>query len=148
LGTITNVYSLYSVTNDSHNFHILDLFFKEIHDAIQNDTLCALAESFDKIYSTEDIIEAGTRGPRVRGHHTGLRPEGKKRKRPVAKNKGTVGKGKEVLSGGEVIERDGKRKHWNQLEDGIIVEGMEIVDEEENVEGQLLPDGEIQMKED
>jgi hypothetical protein len=53
-----------------------------------------------------------------------------------------------VLSGGEVIEREGKRKHWRQLEDGedgITDEGIEIVDEEDQVEGELLPDGEVEM---
>ena len=53
-----------------------------------------------------------------------------------------------MLSGGEVIEREGKRKHWRQLEDGedgIMDEGIEIVDEEDQVEGALLPDGEVEM---
>jgi hypothetical protein len=53
-----------------------------------------------------------------------------------------------VLSGGEVIEREGKRKHWRQLEDGedrITDEGIEIMDEEDQAEGQLLPDGEVEM---
>jgi hypothetical protein len=104
-------------------------------------------ERFDKTYSTAEIIEAGTRGPRVRGHHTTLRREQKKRKLPVATNKGLVGKDTAVFSGGEVIEREGKRKHWRQFPDerGIADEGMEIVDEEDQVEGELLPDGEIEM---
>ena len=53
-----------------------------------------------------------------------------------------------MLSGGEVIEREGKRKHWRQLEDGedeITDEGIEIVDEEDQVEGELLADGEVEM---
>lgn len=56
-----------------------------------------------------------------------------------------------MLSGGEVIEREGKRKHWRQFdgdEDGITYEGMEIVDEEDRVEGQMLPDGEVEMTRD
>jgi len=97
----------------------------------------------------EELIEAGTRGPRVRGHHTALRREQKKRKFPVSTNKGVVGKETDVLSGGEVIEREGKRKHWRQFdgeEDGITYEGMDIVDEEDRVEGQMLPDGEVEMR--
>lgn len=66
----------------------------------------------------------------------------------MSSNKGVVGKDVSVLSGGEVIEREGKRKHWRQLEDGedgITDEGIEIVDEEDQVEGELLPDGEVEM---
>jgi len=106
-----------------------------------------LVERFSNTYSAADIIETGTRGPRVRGHHTALRREQKKRKLPVAANKGLVGKDTSVFSGGEVIEREGKRKHWRQLsgEHGITDDGMEILDEEENVEGELLPEGEVEM---
>jgi hypothetical protein len=66
----------------------------------------------------------------------------------VSSNKGVVGKDVSVLSGGEVIEREGKRKHWRQLEDGedgITDEGIDIVDEEDQLEGELLPDGEVEM---
>lgn len=138
---------------DRHNFRVLDTFFKEIGTSIQNSTLLHAAEVFDATYSTEEIIEAGSRGPRVRGHHTSLRREQKKRKLPVATNKGLVGKDTSVMSGGEIIEKEGKRKHWRKLEgvandeveEGITDEGMEIFDEEERVEGELLPDGEIEM---
>jgi queuine tRNA-ribosyltransferase len=140
-------------TNDSHNFHILDLFFKDIRRAIEMDTLPVIAERFDKMYSTHEIIEAGTRGPRVRGHHTTLRREQKKRKLPMAQNKGVVGKETSVLSGGEVIEQEGKRKHWRTLEGDDNVEimkdnKMEILDEEDNVEGELLTDGEVEIGEE
>lgn len=130
-----------------HNFHVLDLFFKEIHVAIENGTFLDAVEAFDNTYSTKEINEAGTRGPRVRGHHTALRREQKKRKLPVAKNKGLVGKETSVLSGGEVIEREGKRKHWRQLpdEDGNTEDGMQIVDEEDHMEGELLPEGVVEM---
>ena len=123
------------------------MFFKEIHVAIENGTLPLAAEQFDKTYSTEQVIEVGSRGPRVRGHHTSLRREQKKRKLPVAKNTGLVGKDTSVFSGGEVIEREGKRKHWQQFpdEEGITEDGMEILDEEDHVEGELLPEGEIEM---
>ena len=139
--------SFLQVAEYSHNFHILDVFFKDIQKAIESNTLPAAAENFDNTYSTEDIIEPGERGPRVRGHHTALRREQKKRKLPVATNKGIVGKDISVLSGGEVVEREGKRKHWTQFEDkdGITDEGMEILDEEDNVEGEMLPDGEVEM---
>ena len=117
--------------------------------AIENNTLLSAAESFDGTYSTADIIEPGSRGPRVRGHHTALRREQKKRKLPVAKNSGTVGTGTSVFSGGEIIEKEGKRKHWRQLQDegghGITDEGMEVVDEEEQVEGMMFPEGEVEM---
>lgn len=66
----------------------------------------------------------------------------------MSSNKGVVGKDVSVLSGGEVIEREGKRKHWRQLEDGedgITDEGIDIVDEEDQLEGELLPDGEVEM---
>ena len=147
MGITTNVFPTIGITNDSHNFHILDLFFKEIHVSIENGTLPAAAEQFDKTYSTEQIIETGSRGPRVRGHHTSLRREQKNQKPRVAKNTGTVGKDTSVFSGGEVIEREGKRKHWRQFPDeaGITEDGMEILDEEDYVEGELLPDGEIEM---
>ena len=143
----TNVFPIVRLTNRSYNFHILDLFFKEIHVAIENGTLPAAAEQFDKTYSIEQIIETGSRGPRVRGHHTTLRREQKKRKLPIAKNTGIVGKDTSVFSGGEVIEREGKRMHWRQfpVESGITEDGMEILDEEYYVEGELLPDGEIEM---
>jgi hypothetical protein len=148
MGVTPNVPSNLIYADSSHNFHVLDLFFTDIGCALENDTFLSLAEKFDMIYSTEDIIEAGTRGPRVRGHHTALRREQKKRKLPVAENKGIVGKEISILSGGEVIEREGKRKHWKQFEEGITDEGMEIMDEEENVEGELLPEGEIEMTEE
>jgi hypothetical protein len=131
----------------SHNFHILDIFFKDIGLAIQNNSFLPLAESFDKTYSIDQVIEIGSRGPRVRGHHTSLRREQKKRKLPVATNMGTVGKDVSVLGGGEIIEMEGKRKHWRNLE-GITDEGMEILDEDERVEGELLPEGEIEMVDD
>ena len=83
----------------------------------------------------------------MRGHHTALRREQKKRKLPVATNTGTVGKDVNVLGGGEIIEMEGKRKHWRKLE-GITDEGMEIMDEEEQVEGELLPEGEVEMVDD
>jgi len=139
--------SILRVAECSHNFHILDIFFKDIRQAIESATLPAAAEKFDNTYSTEDIIEPGKRGPRVRGHHTALRREQKKRKLPVATNKGIVGKDVSVLSGGEVVEREGKRKHWRQFgdNDGITDEGMEILDEDDNVEGEMLPDGEVEM---
>jgi hypothetical protein len=126
-----------------HNYHILDTFFKDIHKAITKESLLETAISFDKRYSTKDVILPGSRGPRVRGHHTTLRREHKKRKAPVASNKGVVGKGADVFSGGEIVEREGKRKHWTQFEgEG---EGMEIVDEEERVEGELFEEGEVEM---
>ena len=147
MGIATNVFPIVQLTDDSHNFHILDLFFKEIHVAIENGTLPAAAERFDKIYSTEQVIEVASRGPRVRGHHTSLRREQKKRKLPVAKNTGLVGKDTSVFSGGEVIERDGKRKHWRQFPgaEGITEDGMEIFDEEDHIEGELLPEGEVEI---
>lgn len=150
MGITTDVSSDFTLLTNRHNFHILDLFFKEIHVAIENGTFVDAVERFDKTYSTEEIIEAGTRGPRVRGHHTALRREQKKRKLPVAKNKGLVGKETSVLSGGEVIEREGKRKHWREFpnEVGITEDGMQIVDEEDQVEGELLPEGEIEMATD
>jgi hypothetical protein len=135
-----------------HNFHVLDTFFKDIGTAILDGTIITAAENFDSIYSTEEIIEAGSRGPRVRGHHTALRREQKKRKLPVATNKGTIGNDISILSGGEIIEKEGKRKHWRKLEeeegrmdDEEEEAGMEILDEEERVEGELLPDGEVEM---
>ena len=129
-----------------HNFHVLDLFFKEINAAIEDGTFVNAAAEFDKTYSTEQAIDAGARGPRVRGHHTALRREQKKRKLPVAKNKGLVGKETSVLSGGEIIERQGKRKHWRQFpsEDGIVEDGVESVDEEDHVVRELLLDEEIE----
>ena len=147
MGITTNVFPVERLADDSHNFHILDLFFKEINAAIENGTFPAAAEQFDKTYSTENVIEVGSRGPRVRGHHTSLRREQKKRKLPVAKNTGLVGKDTSVFSGGEVIEREGKRKHWRQFPDGegITEDGMEILDEEDYVEGELFPEGEIEM---
>jgi hypothetical protein len=148
MGVTPNVASTLNITDGSHNFHVLDQFFEDIGRALENGTLLSLAEKFDLTYSTEDIIEAGSRGPRVRGHHTALRREQKKRKLPVAQNKGIVGKEVSILSGGEVIEREGKRKHWKQFEEGITDEGMEMLDEEENVEGELLPDGEVEMMEE
>jgi len=51
------------------------------------------------------------------------------------------------LSGGEVIERDGKRKHWRQFPDGDV-DGMQIVDENDNVEGELFSEGEVEMGEE
>lgn len=133
--------------NGSHNFHILDLFFQDIRRAIENGILPELVERFNATYSTEEIIKAGSRGPRVRGHHTALRREQKKHKRPIATNKGLVGKNTSVFSGGEVIEQEGKRKHWRQFSDQYSTadEGMEIVDEEENIEGELLPEGEVNI---
>jgi hypothetical protein len=122
------------------------LFFKDIRCAIEMKTLPELAGRFEEMYSTQGIVEAGTRGPRVRGHHTTLRREQKKRKAPVAANKGLVGKETSVLSGGEVIEREGKRKHWRQL-DGEVDEGMELLDDEDHVEGELLSEGELEMDE-
>lgn len=153
LGTLTNVIAPTPRTwifspDCSHNFHVLDLFFKDIHLAIESNTLPTAAEAFDKTYSTEELMEAGTRGPRVRGHHTALRRGQKKRKFAVSTNKGVVGKETDVLSGGEVIEQEGKRKHWRHfdgVEDGITDEGMEIMDEEDRVEGQMLPDGDVEM---
>ena len=130
-----------SLLTTSHNFHILDIFFKDIRRAIETNTLLAAVESFDNTYSTEELIEAGTRGPRVRGRHTALRREQKKRKVHVATNKGVVGKNVDVLSGCEVIEREGKRKHWRHFEgdvDGITDEVVGIVNEEERVEGQIV----------
>jgi len=62
----------------------------------------------------------------------------------VAKNKGLVGKDVEVFSGGEIVEREGKRKHWQQFEDGDGG-GMEMLDEEERVEGELFEEGEVEM---
>ena len=53
-----------------------------------------------------------------------------------------------MLSGGEVMEREGKRKYWRQFdggEDGITDDGIELVDEEDQVEGELFPDGEVEM---
>jgi hypothetical protein len=104
--------------------------------------LPSVADRFERIYSTQEIIEAGTRGPRVRGHHTQFRHEQKKRKVPVAINQGLVGKETSVLSGGDLIEREGRRKHWRDLEDE---EGMKLLDEDERVEGELLSDGEVDM---
>jgi hypothetical protein len=118
-----------------HNYYVLDTFFKDIHEAITQESLLETTISFDKRYSTEDVILPGSRGPRVRGHHTTLRREHKKRKAPVAINKGVVGLDADVFSGGEIVEREGKRKHWTQFEEG---EGMEIVDEEERAEGELF----------
>ena len=60
----------------------------------------------------------------------------------MASNKGVVGQGADVFSGGEIVEREGKRKHWTQFEEG---EGMEMVDEEERVEGELFEEGEVEM---
>jgi len=62
----------------------------------------------------------------------------------VAKNKGLVGKDADVFSGGEIVEREGKRKHWQQFEDGDGG-GVEMLDEEERVEGELFEEGEVEM---
>jgi len=59
----------------------------------------------------------------------------------VAKNKGLVGRDADVFSGGEIVEREGKRKHWQQFDDG----GVEMLDEEERVEGELFEEGEVEM---
>jgi hypothetical protein len=95
------------------------------------------------------VTGAGLRGPRVRGHHTALRREQKKHKLPVANNVGLVGSTTWLYGGGEILEREGKRKHWRQLadKDGIELsdQGIEIVDEEEQVEGVILPEGEVEM---
>lgn len=120
------------------------MFFRDIRRAIQLDIFPVVAQRFDAMYSTMEISEPGSRGPRVRGHHTTLSREKKERKVPVAVNKGIVGKETSVLSGGEVIERDGKRKHWRQLDDEMS-EAMEIMDEEDHVEGELLTEGELEM---
>jgi hypothetical protein len=114
------------------------------------------ALTFAEWYSPAGIIEFGARGPRIRGHHTTLRNEGKKRKVPVARNMGVIGAGVAVLSGGEVIEREGKRKHWRRLEDGgdesgedeegITDRGMLVVDEDGKMEA--LPEGDIVMTKD
>jgi hypothetical protein len=53
-----------------------------------------------------------------------------------------------VLSGGEVIEREGKRKHWRRLEEGITDEGMVVVDEVGEEEGEALPEGDVIMKDE
>lgn len=126
-----------------HNYYILDTFFKDIQKAITEESLLETAISFDKRYSTEDVILPGSRGPRVRGYHTTLRREHKKRKVPVASNKGVVGLGAAVFSGSEIVEREGNTKHWTQFEGER--EGMEIVDEEERVEGELFEEGEVEM---
>lgn len=140
MGIAANVLSdSLSILTKSHNFHILDTFFTDIQKAIESNILPIAAENFDKTYSTEEIIKTGVRGPRVRGHHTALRREQKKRKLPIATNKGLVGKDTSVFSGGEVIEREGKRKHWRQLPDdmAIVDDGMDIMDEEDYIEGKL-----------
>ena len=62
----------------------------------------------------------------------------------MAKNKGLVGKDADVFSGGEIVEREGKRKHWQQFEDGDGG-GVEMLDEEERVEGELFEEGEVEM---
>ena len=48
----------------------------------------------------------------------------------MAKNTGLVGKDTSVFSGGEVIERQGRRKHWRQFPDedeGITADRTEIM---------------------
>jgi len=51
-----------------------------------------------------------------------------------------------VLSGGEVIEKEGKRKHWRQFPDlEDEGDGVEMLDEEERVEGVMVGEGEVEM---
>ena len=120
------------------------MFFKDIHVAIQNNTLPTLAQHFDSTYSTAQPTSSTARGPRVRGHHTSLRREQKKRKQPIATNKGLIATS--VLSGGEVIEKEGKRKHWRQFPDlEDEGDGVEMLDEEERVEGVMVGEGEVEM---
>ena len=83
------------------------------------------------------MIELGSRGPRIRGHHTSLRRGQKKRKLLVGENEGIIGKDVSVLSGGEVIEQEGKQKHWQRLSLGSADHGMAAVDGDERIGGNL-----------
>ena len=56
-----------------------------------------------------------------------------------------MGKDVSVYSGGEIIEKEGKRKHWRRLEGEDEGTGVEMLDEEERVEGVLMADGEVEM---
>lgn len=63
----------------------------------------------------------------------------------MASNKGLVGKDADVFSGGEIVERDGKRKHWKQFDAEEEDGGVVMLDEDERVEGELFQQGEVEM---